>query len=445
MMSISQSTTLLQYLMSYVHAHARDHTSRSLPTTSGGKKPGFFCVDILYVLPKGKYSPIRLLIGIISLSALSASVSARPIELKAKELEAAEREVGTRSLEVSLEAEEDIKRATVNDEVALSHRGSDVAGQSPNVNETQTDSTGTSIVYQEDSVCIFSTGKPIITNSRNTNSATPFFSDSSGETQGIVTVETQGTASVDRKNTVLSALPTPVAGEITVDGVINASFRLVVPSTNAVFPQVTAPSSPTQSFGLSGNLLMVNAEAGGNGYNTTTYLCEPDSDALMLRLLAGLIAAILLINLMNTIKSWVRPPAEDETMKTWHKEWKRALFPGPEDVLSNVQQNNQVAGSPSPPSTSNARTAVGVTNSSTTATQRGSPSTNCGCPCSSRKISPQLRSNPPVSETTFSPETRTCTDDSVTSSRLLSSPVSEILEDSGPHPPTYNDAVQLDR
>lgn len=50
---------------------------------------------------------------------------------------------------------------------------------------------------------------------------------------------------------------------------------------------------------MSGNLLTVNAEAGSSVYNTTTYVCEPNDDALMLRLLNGLIAAILLLYLVN--------------------------------------------------------------------------------------------------------------------------------------------------
>lgn len=81
-------------------------------------------------------------------------------------------------------------------------------------------------------------------------------------------------------------------------GKINASFELIIPSRSASFPQETGPSSPSINTGSLPTLLHVYAEAGSNIYNNYS-TCEPDDDGPMLKLLSGLLAALLLLHLIN--------------------------------------------------------------------------------------------------------------------------------------------------
>ncbi|KAH7879209.1 uncharacterized protein C8R40DRAFT_584232 [Lentinula edodes] len=104
----------------------------------------------------------------------------------------------------------------------------------------------------------------------------------------------------------------PTRGGIRVDGIINASFELILHSADAeIFrPTEDPPSSPKSPISLP-SLLTVTNEAGGSVFYNSA--CEVDDDALMLRLLAGLVTAILVLHLVNT-------------MKIWYNDWKKSKY-----------------------------------------------------------------------------------------------------------------------
>ncbi|KAE9390125.1 hypothetical protein BT96DRAFT_926092, partial [Gymnopus androsaceus JB14] len=161
-------------------------------------------------------------------------------------------------------------------------------------------------------------------------------------TLGKTTTSSSTLESITATPTALPVTPTtedPSRGEIKVDGKINASFELIIPSGKAVFsPQETAPSSPGLNPSLPTLLNVYEAGSTYNNNNINNYTtCEPDDDAGMLKLLSGLLAAILFLYLMNTIKSWYTSWCTSQTGKCWYKDWKMSL-PGMPPPSSDVPQ-----------------------------------------------------------------------------------------------------------
>ncbi|KAJ3999106.1 hypothetical protein F5050DRAFT_1805349 [Lentinula boryana] len=84
--------------------------------------------------------------------------------------------------------------------------------------------------------------------------------------------------------------------EMRVDGVINASFGFILPLAGSVEFQKSSETSPSKPIRTPASLPSVLTV---NNYNST---CDVDGDTL--NVITGLVAVILAILLVNTIKSW---------------------------------------------------------------------------------------------------------------------------------------------
>ncbi|KAJ3851762.1 hypothetical protein EV368DRAFT_83199 [Lentinula lateritia] len=170
-------------------------------------------------------------------------------------------------------------------------------------NKTQTTIVGVSTKLSRDSAssAVLSTDVPIVTQANSWTTA-------------------------DEHSTVM-----PTRGGIRVDGMQmmrsmgGTRANLGISGDAEIFrPTEDPPSSRKSPISLP-SLLTVTNEAGGNVFNNSA--CEVDDDAPMLRLLAGLVAVILVLHLVNT-------------MKIWYNDWKKSQYRHQSDRESSLSSTS---------------------------------------------------------------------------------------------------------